>query len=229
MKGMLLVLALLGGCGSSDNLFFPLVHLTSQQKAERAIASGDWQQAISALASYVAAHPSDAQASTTLATAYLGDAGISALVLGASVASALAGGSSNWNALASALPSGTPAQTQSLSEAVAVLSAVPPASCTQGTYQQLAVAQLALAALVVKQTAGEPDPATGSFPASSVAAISDADAALIYTSIAGAAASLTLAGVTGQGSNIASTMAEGIAAQPGSTGADKLRSYLLSV
>jgi hypothetical protein len=209
-------------CGS-ENVFETLEKKDDKDKAKKSLQNGDYDKAIQSLQSYLADHPNDAGARAMLANAYMKKAGIDILGLAAKVTSS---GASSWKGILGALPKGTDDNVTALKGAVEALKAIPAASRTAEQSYQLVLAQTSLAVTIAKKAAGEGE----SVSEAKVAAMSDKDANLVYTSLQDSAS--TVAASPGLGDNASAQKLAGlnakVDAQTGASTADKMRAFLIS-
>jgi hypothetical protein len=211
------------GCG--DNLFSSLAKRDDKDKGKNAFQSGDYDSAINYLNDYLAANPTDAEARSMLATAYMKKVGLDEL----SIASSISGGSSgsDWTTIVGLMPAGNAENIAALTAARDAIAAIPEASRTPEQNYQLAIASSALAVTVVKDTlcddAGNYNPTDAN-----IAAISNDNANLIMESITLTATSASATGSSNAGLTKLSDVKTQIDAMDGSDNLTKIQNFLTS-
>lgn len=217
----LMVSQFVTACGSG-NVFSNVVKRSDSEKAQAALESGDVDSAIDYLNSYLKDHPEDASAKSMLANAYLKKSGVDLLKIGTSISSG-SQTQSNWGAVSSALPAGTPENIANVHAAVEALSQIPATQRTDEQNYQLAVAQTTLAITVAKKVAGD---STGQLSNEKIDQMSDTDAATIYNALKGSSDASNAMSTPDSGLSKVGSITGAIDSQSGSTEAERLRNYL---
>ena len=216
------ILVVMSSCGTA-NVFEKLEKKDDKDQAKKALQNGDYDAAIESLEAYLAENPNDAGARSMLANAYMKKVGIDVLSLAAKVTNS---GADDWKGIVTALPSGNSENVAALQSAVNALSAIPAASRTTEQAYQLALAQASLAVTVTKKVAGDGN----SVSDDKVESMSDADAELVYSTLAGSKSTVqSSAGLKdNSGAQKLGGLSDKISSQEGATTAEKTRAFLKS-
>jgi tetratricopeptide (TPR) repeat protein len=208
---------------SSENVFELADQPNDKKKGESALANGDYGEAIKSLESALRDNPNDPELRKMLASAYLSKSGVDTLKIVQQISAAE--GKTDWGAMVSALPGGTVENQSNLKRAVEVLDAIPESQRSSEERYQLAMAQTSLAVVTAKKYGADE---SGKVPAERVSEISDDDASIIVTQLEGASGNL--AGLedsnASKGAGKIQSVANKIAASPGDTDGDRVRSFL---
>lgn len=208
------------GCGGS-NVFETLAVKSEKDQVKSTLNKGDYAQAILDLEDYVARNPDDAEARSMLADARLKLIGVDAV----SMASRVASSPGDWRSIVSTMPEGTPDNVTQLTLAVETLEGIPEDKRTPEQNYQLALAQASLALTLTRQVGTDAD---GKVNPEKVDAMSDSDADSIVAALKGTKSALSASGAgdDGKGSAKLGSLSDKIAAEPGNSDAERLRSYL---
>lgn len=197
-------------CGK-QNAFSSLTTRDTKQQAEDYINTGDYNSSINLLEPYVNSNPSDQQAIGLLATSYMLLAGVNMLNLMVSILNSSSGAKNNFQAIVSAMPSGSTSNISLLTKSITTLNLISAKNANQN--YQLAIASASLAILTIKANCLD---SSGSISTSQTNAMSTTDANSVYTYLSNAQTAFSSAGIAA-GSNSGSAMLANIINQINST------------
>jgi hypothetical protein len=220
---------LIATCG--PNPYKTLEKKDPAEDATVALENDDPQKAIDILTAALGDSPGNIQYMSILALAYAQRAGVDPLTLAQKMGSSSSStGSSSGNGVTSlfgVMPPATQAAIDDVDAAIALLVAIP--SAQRGSYDVLKLAMFQTASMTLRSKMLDTD-GDGVLSPSELLAMSTSNAAAILSQLAAAAGAFAGGSSTSATDQAASEqiskISAAIAAEPGATDADKLKSYL---